>query len=122
MTETALIGNVVHARGVVERLREAGCLFALDDFGSGMASFAYLKSLPVDFVKIEGSFVRDMATDASSGVIVRSIVEAAEAFGMQTIAEWVEDEETYELLKALGVDYVQGYLLGHPEPIRRPKI
>lgn len=118
VTETALIWNVDHARRVIEQLRAAGAVFALDDFGSGMASFAYLKSLPVDYVKIEGSFVREMATDASSQVIVRSIVEAANAFGMMTIAEWVEDEETYERLVALGVDYAQGYYLGRPEPVR----
>lgn len=120
VTETALIGNVEHARRVIERLREHGSLFALDDFGSGMASFEYLKSLPVDFVKIDGSFVSDMTTNASSRVIVRSIVEAASAFGMRTIAEWVEDEETYEILVDMGVDYAQGYLLGHPEPVRLP--
>lgn len=121
VTETALIWNVAHARRVIEQLRAAGAVFALDDFGSGMASFGYLKSLPVDFVKIEGSFVREMATDASSQVIVRSIVEAANAFGMKTIAEWVEDRETYDRLAALGVDYAQGFFLGRPEPVRVSK-
>ena len=90
----------------MQELRERGCRFALDDFGSGFSSFAYLKQLPVDFLKIDGAFVRDMSTDSIDYAMVRSINDIGHVMGKQTIAEFVEDETTLGLLLGVGVDFV----------------
>ncbi len=114
ITETCAIENIDGVRDLIEELRALGCRFALDDFGTGFSSFNHLKRLPVDFVKIDGQFVRGMAEDASDRAVVRSINEIAHAFGKQTIAEFVERRETMVLLKELGVDFVQGYYIAEP--------
>ncbi len=90
---------------------------ALDDFGSGFSSYGYLKHLPVNFLKIDGSFVQHLAREPKNQAIVRSMNQVAHALGKQTIAEFVEDTQTLELLREFGVDFVQGYHLGRPGPL-----
>ncbi len=119
VTETAAISDIVQATRFICTLRERGCLFALDDFGSGFSSFSYLKSLPVDFVKIDGSFVRDIANDSIDLAMVKSINDIGHVVGKKTIAEFVEDENVLALLKVVGVDYAQGYEIGRPTPLAR---
>jgi EAL domain-containing protein (putative c-di-GMP-specific phosphodiesterase class I) len=103
----------------IEVLRRLGCRFALDDFGSGLSSFAYLKSLPVDFLKIDGVFVKDIVEDAIDRELVRAINEIGHVMGKQTIAEFVESKEILTALAEIGVDYVQGYELGKPTLLPR---
>ena len=91
-----------------------GCRFALDDFGSGLSSFAYLKNLPVDYLKVDGMFVRDIVDDPIDYAMVKSITDIGQVMGMKTIAEFVENDEIKEMLKEIGVDYVQGYEIGMP--------
>ncbi|MCC6709991.1 MAG: EAL domain-containing protein [Gammaproteobacteria bacterium] len=117
ITETAAIADLVGATQFIERLKQCGCRFALDDFGSGFSSLAYLKQLPVDYLKIDGAFVRDMDSDSIDYAMVRSINDIGHLLGKQTVAEFVESGATIELLRTLGVDYVQGYAVGRPEPI-----
>lgn len=117
VTETAAITNLGHAREFIDRLREMGCLFALDDFGSGVSSFGYLKNLPVDFIKIDGMFVRDIVKDPADRAIVSSINNIAHEMGKQTIAEFAENQEVINLLRKLGVDYAQGYGISRPQPL-----
>ncbi len=114
ITETAAIANLAHAAELIESLGRFGCRFALDDFGAGMSSFPYLKNLPVAFLKIEGSFVRAIKPDSMDHALVDAINRVAHHVGVVTIAEHVEDGETLELLRSLGVDYAQGYALGRP--------
>ena len=117
ITETAAIANLANATGFINTLAERGCRFALDDFGSGLSSFAYLKNLPVHFLKIDGVFVRGIVDNAIDFAMVRSINEIARVMGKKTIAEFVENEAILERLRDLGVDYAQGYVLGRPEPL-----
>ncbi len=117
VTETTAIGNIAAARTFAERLGELGCRFALDDFGAGFGSFYYLKHLPFDFIKIDGEFVRSCASDPTDRLVIRAVVELARGMGKRTIAEFVGTEETYTILRELGVDYVQGFHLGPPAPL-----
>ena len=117
ITETDAIRDLARTRTLMEGLRGLGVCFALDDFGSGFCSFGYLRSLPVESVKIDGSFVRDLADDPSDRAIVRAIVEVAKSLGKQTIAECVEGEAARAMVAALEVDYAQGYALHRPEPL-----
>jgi EAL domain-containing protein (putative c-di-GMP-specific phosphodiesterase class I) len=115
ITEQVAIGNLVNARRQMGALTDLGCRFALDDFGSGYSSYNYLKSLPVDYVKIDGVFIKGLVDDPVDREIVRSICDIAGAAGKQTIAEYVENSETYHLLGRLGVQYAQGYFVGRPK-------
>lgn len=117
ITETAAISNLSQAIGFIEKLRSIGCHFALDDFGSGLSSFAYLKNLPVDMVKIDGVFIRNISKNNVERAMVKSICDIASLMGKQTTAEYVEDEASLETLRKLGVDFVQGYHLGRPKPL-----
>jgi len=117
LTETVAIANWSRASHFIFVLKGMGCRFALDDFGSGMASFAYLKGLPVDFIKIDGAFVRDMVNDQVSHAMVEMINHIGHVMGIQTIAEYVENEEILRALRKLGVDYVQGFGIHRPEPL-----
>ncbi len=114
ITETAAIANLSDAVRFFEALRSMGCRFALDDFGSGMSSYAYLKTLPVDFLKIDGVFIRDIAKDPINRAMVQSINEIGQVMGKKTIAEFVEDDEILKVLRQIGVDYAQGYGIGRP--------
>jgi PAS domain S-box-containing protein len=118
ITETALIGNLSEARRFTDRVRDLGCQLALDDFGSGYASFRYLRLFPIDLVKIDGEYVVHLADSPQDQVLVRALVEVCQAYGIQTVAEFVQDEATLRLLREIGVDYAQGYLIGRPAPIQ----
>jgi EAL domain-containing protein (putative c-di-GMP-specific phosphodiesterase class I) len=118
VTETAAVSNMTSAIKFITRLKNIGCKFALDDFGSGISSFGYLKSLPVDFLKIDGMFVKDMVTDPIDFAMVKSINEVGQVMGMKTIAEFVENDDIITSLKALGVNFGQGYGIGKPEPLK----
>ena len=115
VTETVAIADMAAAEMFLSRLQSMGCQTALDDFGSGMASFAYLKDLPVNCVKIDGRFVKNMASSPVDQAMVKAMNEIAHALGKKTIAEFVENEESYKLLVEYGVDYAQGYHLGRPD-------
>lgn len=117
ITETAVITNLSKAIALMESLRALGCRFALDDFGSGMSSFTYLKRLPVDYLKIDGSFVRGIASSDLDRTIVQSIHQVAHAAGKATIAEFVESEAIIGRLSGIGIDYAQGFCVGLPEPL-----
>jgi EAL domain-containing protein (putative c-di-GMP-specific phosphodiesterase class I) len=117
VTETVAIANMALAESFLARLQEIGCSTALDDFGSGMSSFAYLRELPVDYVKIDGRFVRNLAVNATDQAMVRAMNDIAHALGKKTVAEFVEDEGCFRLLREYGVDYAQGQHLGRPEVI-----
>jgi diguanylate cyclase (GGDEF)-like protein/PAS domain S-box-containing protein len=117
ITETAAIANMEDVRRFAGTLRDLGCSFALDDFGAGFASFYYLKHVPLDWIKIDGDFVRDLTTNGTDQLVVRHIAEMARSLGLQTIAEFVQNAETLELLADYGVDCAQGYYVGEPEPI-----
>ncbi|HVF78269.1 MAG TPA: PAS domain S-box protein [Solirubrobacteraceae bacterium] len=114
VTETAAIVNIERARRLAERLHALGCRFALDDFGAGFASFYYLKHLAFDYLKIDGEFVRQLVHDPTDQLVIEAVVNIARGLGTRTIAEFVGDDETVELLRRLGVDYGQGYHLGMP--------
>jgi diguanylate cyclase (GGDEF)-like protein len=117
ITETATIANMNRALRLISELRARGCRFALDDFGTGLASFAYLKHLPVDFLKIDGTFVKDIVREPVNLAIVKATNEIGHALGIKTIAEYVEDVETLEALRQLGVDYGQGFGIARPKPL-----
>ena len=116
ITETTAIANLSQAVQLIEELKALGCRFALDDFGSGLSSFGYLKTLPVDYLKIDGAFVKDMVNDPLDCAMVKAINEVGHAMGKKTIAEWVENEATLERLEEIGVDYAQGYVIDRPKP------
>lgn len=117
ITETALVSDEEAGRHFVQRVHELGCKLALDDFGTGYGGFTYLKQLPVDYLKIDIEFVRDLRTSEASLHVVQAVVNLARGFGMQTVAEGVEDAETLSLLKTLGVNYAQGYHIARPGPL-----
>ena len=119
ITETAAIENMGVAVGFLEMVRARGARISLDDFGSGMSSMAYLRRMPVDYLKIDGQFVKDMATDPIDCAMVRSINEIAHLMGKRTVAEFVESEAIWLLLCELGVDYAQGFHIGRPVPLEQ---
>ncbi|MCK5498006.1 MAG: EAL domain-containing protein [Gammaproteobacteria bacterium] len=112
ITETAVIANLAKANVFIDALKKGGCKFALDDFGSGLSSFAYLKTLHIDYLKIDGFFVKDMCEVAIDYAMVKSINEIGHEMGLQTIAEFVENKKTLDKLNQIGVDFVQGYYFG----------
>ncbi len=114
ITETALIENMADAQSFISELKSIGCLFALDDFGIGFSSFNYLKQLPVDYLKIDGSFIVNLARDTTDQHLVKAMVEVARGLGKKTTAEFVGSEETLCLLREYGIDYAQGYHIGKP--------
>ncbi len=117
ITETAAIANVGEARDAASTLREVGCQFALDDFGAGFASFLYLKHLPLDALKIDGDFVCNLRRNETDQLLVKHMAEIAADLGLLTIAEYVEDAETLEMAASYGIDAVQGFHIGRPEPV-----
>ncbi len=119
ITETAAISNFTQAMTFMMEMKRIGCHFALDDFGSGLSSFAYLKDLPVDMVKIDGAFIRNIANNQIDHAMVKSICDIVGKMGKQTTAEYVESAEALTILKAIGVDFVQGHHLGRPVPLEQ---
>jgi EAL domain-containing protein (putative c-di-GMP-specific phosphodiesterase class I) len=119
VTETVGITNLSDVTLIIEKIKDAGCRFALDDFGSGMSSYGYLKNLPVDVVKIDGVFVKELVADSSDYAVVKSITEIAHFMKKRVVAEFVETSGTLDLLREIGVDYAQGYLIDKPGPLDR---
>jgi EAL domain-containing protein (putative c-di-GMP-specific phosphodiesterase class I) len=114
VTETTAIADMLSAEAFLARLKSIGCKTALDDFGSGMSSFAYLRDLPVDIVKIDGRFVRNLGSNTVDQAMVRAMNDIAHALGKETIAEFVEGEDSLILLREIGVDYAQGFHMARP--------
>ena len=121
ITETATIVDMDHANQLITELKKYGCRFALDDFGSGLSSFSYLKNLQVDYIKIDGVFVKDMLHNESDFATVRAINDVAQATGKETIAEFVEDAEIAKALRLLGINFGQGYYFDKPSPVEQDK-
>ena len=117
ITETAAVANLSKVVQFIEEVKALGCLFSLDDFGSGLSSFAYLKNLPVDFLKIDGSFVKDIADDPMDLAMVQAINAIGHVMGLKTIAEYVASEAILQRVREIGVDYGQGFHLGAPRPL-----
>jgi EAL domain-containing protein (putative c-di-GMP-specific phosphodiesterase class I) len=117
VTETGLIHNVGHAAGFLRQAQAAGCRIALDDFGTGLSSLSYLKQFPLNVIKVDGSFIRHLASQPLDQTIVRAIAEIAKSMSACTVAECVEDGQTMHLLEQQGVDFVQGWHTGRPVPL-----
>lgn len=119
ITESVAIRNIDQVRDFVSRIKALGCNFALDDFGTGYSSYEYLKNLPASYLKIDGSFIRDLNKDPFNQLTVQSINQLAHYLGLQTVAEYVETEEIGEMIRKIGIDYAQGYAYGLPQPIEQ---
>ncbi|MDR1850281.1 MAG: EAL domain-containing protein [Zoogloeaceae bacterium] len=117
ITESCAVGQLDQAMGFIDRMHQLQSSLSLDDFGSGMASFAYLKRFKVDYLKIDGMFVKNLHMDSADGAVVRSMVQLAKAYNLKVVAEFVSNESIYEIIKGLGVDYAQGYACHVPEPL-----
>lgn len=117
ITETVAISNLVQATHFIKTMKDHGCSFALDDFGSGLSSFAYLKSLPVNFLKIDGAFIKQITHDDIDKAMVSSIQQLGKIMNLRTVAECVENKATLDVLESIGIDYAQGYYLNKPSPI-----
>jgi len=115
ITETAACEQLNSAMEFIQKIRRLGCRISLDDFGVGFSSFSYLKHLRADILKIDGSFIRDIHNNNADQLFVKALVDVARGMGMRTIAEFVENEQVFERVRSLGVDYVQGYYLGKPQ-------
>jgi EAL domain-containing protein (putative c-di-GMP-specific phosphodiesterase class I) len=113
ITETAVIANLSSAQELMLRLKQQGCRFSLDDFGNGRSSFGHLKSLPVDYLKIDGIFVRDIASNCVNHAMVKAINEVGHVMNIKTVAEFVENDATLAVVNAIGVDFAQGHTVGH---------
>jgi EAL domain-containing protein (putative c-di-GMP-specific phosphodiesterase class I) len=117
VTETAAVADLDKARSFAEGLTKLGCRFALDDFGSGFASFFYLKHLPIAYLKIDGEFVKELPRSSTDRLVVKALVDVCHGLGIKTVAEFVGDQETVDLLTEIGVDFAQGYFIGKPHPV-----
>jgi EAL domain-containing protein (putative c-di-GMP-specific phosphodiesterase class I) len=117
LTESSVIKNIGHARRFIEVLHGMGCRFALDDFGSGMGSLTNLRDLSMDFIKIDGAFLRNLDTDSVSQTMVTAMIKLARTLNIRVVAEQVENRKSLDAVRALGVDFVQGYAIGRPRPM-----
>ncbi|ACE83357.1 putative signal transduction protein [Cellvibrio japonicus Ueda107] len=119
LTESASLFNLRTTQRVITELHQLGCSFSVDDFGSGFSSFAYLKDLPADYIKLDGSFIQNLHQDPVDQTLVRSMIQVIQALGKKAVAEYVENAEILSLLKTMGIDFVQGYHIGHPLPVEQ---
>ena len=119
VTETATIAHLGKASSLIHEIKKLGCKFSLDDFGSGLSSFSYLRQLPVDYLKIDGQFIRDIHTDSVNYAMVNTINHIGKIMKIETVAEYAENEEIMQRLREIGVDYAQGYAISKPEPFER---
>ena len=117
ISESAVVANLDHARRFVGVLHGMGCQFALDDFGSNLGSFSNLKNLPMDYLKIDGSFMRNLAGDSVNQAMVAAMIKLARTLNFKVIAEQVEEDSAVETARSMGVDYIQGYAIGRPQPL-----
>ena len=122
ITETAAISNLKEALNFMTEMKKRNCMFSLDDFGSGLSSFTYLKEMPVDYLKIDGHFIKNIVSDKVDKAFVKSINQIAKVMGIQTIAEFVENDEILAVLKTLDIDYAQGYGISKPQPLDSLKL
>ncbi len=118
LTESASLFNLSITQHVIAELHKLGCSFSVDDFGSGFSSFSYLKQLPADYIKLDGSFIKNLHNDEVDQALVRSIVQVIQALGKKAVAEFVENEAILKILESMGIDFVQGYHIGHPKPVK----
>jgi diguanylate cyclase (GGDEF)-like protein/PAS domain S-box-containing protein len=119
LTESASLFNLNITQRVISELHLLGCSFSVDDFGSGFSSFAYLKDLPADYIKLDGSFIQNLHKDSIDQALVKAMIQVIQALGKKAVAEYVENEEILEILKKMGIDFVQGYHIGHPIPVEK---
>ena len=117
ISEAAVIANLEHARRFVGVLHGMGCQFAIDDFGSGVASFSNLKNLPLDYLKIDGSLTQNLARDTVNQAMVTAMIKLARSLKFKVIAEQVEEASAAEVVRRIGVDFLQGYAIGRPKPL-----
>jgi EAL domain-containing protein (putative c-di-GMP-specific phosphodiesterase class I) len=117
VTESAVVANLDHARRFIAVLHGMGCEFALDDFGSGLSSFSTLKTLPMDYLKIDGSFIRNLAADSVNQAVVAAMIELSRSLHFRIVAEQVEDQLSLDTVKKMGIDFVQGFIIAHPQPL-----
>ncbi len=117
VTESSVVANLDHARRFIAVLHGMGCEFALDDFGSGLSSLSTLKSLPMDYLKIDGSFIRNLAADSVNQAMVAAMVELSRSLHFRIVAEQVEDQSSLDLVKTMGIHFVQGFIIGRPQPL-----
>ena len=118
VTEASVVANLEHARRFIGVLHGMGCTFALDDFGSGLGSFANLKTLAMDFLKIDGLYMRNLARDSVNQAMVSAMIKLARTLDFKVIAEQVEDAASLEAARRMGIDYMQGYVIARPEPLQ----
>ena len=118
VTESSVIRNIDHARRFIAVLHGMGCEFAMDDFGSGLGSIAHLRQVPMDFLKIDGSFIRDLSTDSVNRAMVDAMIKLGRSLNFRIIAEEVEDHDSFELVREMGIDFVQGYIIDRPQPLQ----
>ena len=119
LTESASLFNLHITQRVIAELHKLGCSFSVDDFGSGFSSFAYLKDLPADYIKLDGSFIQNLHKDTIDRALVKAMIQVIQALGKKAVAEYVENQEILDILKAMGIDFVQGYHIGHPIPVEK---
>jgi diguanylate cyclase (GGDEF)-like protein/PAS domain S-box-containing protein len=119
LTESASLFNLNITQRVIAELHKLGCSFSVDDFGSGFSSFAYLKDLPADYIKLDGSFIQNLHQDTIDQALVKAMIQVIQALGKKAVAEYVENEEILQILKSMGIDFVQGYHIGHPVPVEK---
>jgi EAL domain-containing protein (putative c-di-GMP-specific phosphodiesterase class I) len=117
ITESAVVANMDHARRFVDVLHGMGCEFALDDFGGGLSSFANLKTLPINYLKIDGSFIRDLGVDTVNQAVVAAMIDLSRSLNFRVVAEQVEDQSSLDKARQMGIDFIQGFIIARPMPL-----
>ncbi|HXA36150.1 MAG TPA: EAL domain-containing protein, partial [Steroidobacteraceae bacterium] len=117
VTESSVVANLDHAQRFIAVLHGMGCEFALDNFGSGLSSFSTLRTLPMDYLKIDGSFINNLARDSVNQAMVAAMIELSRSLNFRVVAEQVEDQESLDTVTGMGIDFVQGFVIGRPQPL-----